>query len=82
VTEPPAVVKVVAFIPISHDLWEEGDRLRRPWLYPDRPLRIRRFDLFPRLTLWTDRATVVRRRVRAAWWVLHGDAVIDEDSLR
>lgn len=46
------VYKIAAWVPISRELAEEMDRLRRPWLYPDPPLDMH-IDPFP----WWTRAT-------------------------
>lgn len=49
------VYKIAAWVPLSHELWEEIDQAQRPWVYPDHRV-LPEFDLFPR---WT--------RVEA-WW--------------
>lgn len=75
------VYKTAASIPISNELWEEIDRQRHPWKYPDRRL-LPAFDLFPR---WTRAITLyreARRRVIDARLVLlNGRQLQDAEDL-
>lgn len=74
------VYKVAAYVPISAELWEEIDRERHPWKYPDRRV-LPMFNLFPRWSKLAVRWREARRRIFNARLALRGH-VWDEDNSR